>query len=52
MVTLRICRNTSANLLSSETFVIPIPVAWATSKSLLAARRENRVEGRTFRAES
>jgi hypothetical protein len=51
-VTHRICRNTSAHLLSSETFVIQIPAAWAVSKSLLAARRENRVAGRTFRAES
>jgi|SRR5271167_377645 hypothetical protein len=52
MLTRRICRNTSAHLLSSETFVIQIPIARAASKSLLAARRKNRVAGRTFRAES
>jgi hypothetical protein len=52
MVTRRMRRNTSAPLLSCETFVIQIPVARAASKSLLAARRENRVARRTFRAES
>jgi hypothetical protein len=50
--TCRICRNTSAHLLSFETFVIQIPVATAASKSLLAARQQKRVAGRTFRAES
>jgi hypothetical protein len=50
--TCRICRNTSAHLLSFETFVVQIPVATAASKDLLAARQENRVAGRTFRAES
>ena len=37
MGTCRICRNTSAHLLSFETFVVQIPVATATSKTLLAA---------------
>ncbi len=50
--TCRICRNISAHLLSFETFVVQIPVATAASKSLLAARQQNRVAGRTFRAES
>ena len=50
--TCRICGNTSAHLLSFETFVVQIPVATAASKNLLAARQENRVAGRTFRAES
>jgi hypothetical protein len=52
MATRRITKNTSARSLSSETFAIQIPVARATSKSLLAARQQNRVAGRTFRAES
>jgi hypothetical protein len=52
MATRRISSNTSARLLSSETFVIQIPVARAASKSLLAARQQNRVAGRTSRAES
>ena len=52
MATRRICRNTSAHWLSPETFVIQIPVARAASKSLLAARQQNRVAGRTSRAES
>ena len=50
--TCRICKKTSARLLSFETFVVQIPVATAASKSLLAARQQNRVAGRTFRAES
>jgi hypothetical protein len=50
--TCRICTKTSARLLSFETFVVPIPVATSASKSLLAARPQNRVAGRTFRAES
>jgi hypothetical protein len=37
MGTCRICRNTSAHLLSCETFVVQILVAPATSKTLLAA---------------
>jgi hypothetical protein len=37
MGTCRICRNTSVRLLSFETFVVQIPVATATSKTLLAA---------------
>ena len=52
MPTRRICRNISAYLLSSEVFVVQIPVATAASKRLLAARRQNRVAGRTLRAES
>ena len=52
MATRRISRNTSARLLSSETFVIQIPVARDASKCLLAARQQNRVAGRTFRTES
>jgi hypothetical protein len=48
----RICWNTSARVLSFETFVVQIRVASAASKSLLAAREQNRVAGRTFRAES
>jgi len=39
----RIHRNPSAHLLSSETFVTEIPVTTAAPKSLLAARRQNRV---------
>ncbi len=50
--TCRICRNTSARLLSFETFVVQIPVATAASKSLLAARQQNRAASRTLRAES
>jgi hypothetical protein len=50
--TCRICKKTSARLLSFKTFVVQIPVATAASKSLLAARPQNRVAGRTFRAES
>src|SRR5258708_30267865 len=41
--TCRICRNTSAHLLSFEEFVVQIPAAVAASKSLLAARQHNRV---------
>jgi len=52
MATRRICRNISAYLLSSEIFVVPIYAATAASKSLLAAGRQNRVAGKTFRAES
>jgi hypothetical protein len=52
MATGRICENTSAHLLSSETFIVQIPFATAASNSLLAARQQNRVPGRTFRAES
>jgi len=48
----RICRNTSAQLLSLETIVVPILVATTASKSLLAARQQTRVAGGTFRAES
>src|ERR1700675_1286325 len=47
----RICRNTSAHVLSFETFFVQIPVPRAASKSLLAVRQQNRVAGRTFRAE-
>jgi hypothetical protein len=50
--TCRICRNTSAHLLSFETFLVQIPVATAASKSLLAARRQNCLAGRTFQAAS
>jgi hypothetical protein len=50
--TCRICKNSSAHLLSFETFAVQIPVATAASKSWLAARQQNRVSGRTFRAES
>jgi hypothetical protein len=35
--------------LSSETFVIQIPVATAASKRLLVARRQDRVAVRAFR---
>ena len=48
----RICSNTSAYLLSSETFVVQVPVATAASKSLLAARQQDSVAGITLRAES
>jgi hypothetical protein len=50
--TCRICRNASGHLLSFETFVFQLPVATAASKSLLAIRQQNRVAGRSFRAES
>src|ERR1700675_1081254 len=50
--TRRICRNTSAHVLSFEAFVVQIPVATGASKSLPAARRQNRVAARTLRAES
>jgi hypothetical protein len=50
--TWRICRNTSAHLLSFETSAVQIPVATAASKSLLATRAQTRVAGRTFRAEA
>jgi hypothetical protein len=50
--TCRICRNTSAHLLSFETFGVQIPVATAASKRLLAPLQQNRVTSRTFRAES
>jgi hypothetical protein len=50
--TCRISTKTSARLLSFETFVVQIPVAMAASRSLLVARRQNHVAGRTFRAES
>jgi hypothetical protein len=49
--TYRICKNTSARLLSFETFVVQISVAPTASRSLLVARQQNRVAGRTFRAE-
>jgi len=49
--TCRIRGNTSAHLLSFETFAVKIPVATATSSSLLAARQQDTVAGRTFRAE-
>jgi hypothetical protein len=52
IATRRIRRNTSPHLLSSETWVIQILVARAASKSLLAARQQNRAARRTFRAES
>jgi hypothetical protein len=52
MATRRICRNTSTRSLSSETFVIQIPVVTATSKRLLAARQQNRAARIVFRAES
>ena len=52
MGTCRIGRNTSAQVLSFETFFVQIPDATAASKSLLAARQQTRVAGRTFRAES
>jgi hypothetical protein len=52
MATRRICRNTSTRSLSSEPFVIQIPVVTAASKRLLAARQQNRAAGRAFRAVS
>jgi hypothetical protein len=50
MATRRICRNTTPHLSFPETFVIQISVATATSKRLLAARRENCAAVRAFRA--
>ena len=50
--TCRICKKTSARLLSFETFIVQISVATTASRSLLAARQQTRVAGRTFRAES
>jgi ribosomal protein L37AE/L43A len=50
--TCRICKSTSAGLLSFETFVVQIPVAMTASRSLLVARHQNHVAGRTLRAES
>ena len=50
--TCRICKKTSARLLSFETLVVQIPVATDASKSLLAARQQSRMAGSTFRAES
>jgi hypothetical protein len=50
--TCRICKKALARLLSFETFVVQIPAATAASKRLLAACQQNRVAGRTFRAES
>lgn len=47
--TCRICKNASARLLSFETFVVQIPVVASASESLLVARQQNRVVGRTFR---
>ena len=40
--TCRICEKTSARLVSCEIFVVQIAVAMAASKSLLAARQQNR----------
>jgi hypothetical protein len=48
----RNCKNTSADFLSFETFVVQIPVAKLLSKSLQAARQRNRAASRTFWAES
>src|SRR5208282_2369093 len=48
----RISGNTSAHSLSSKALIVQIPLATPASRSLLAARRQNRVAGRTFRAES
>jgi hypothetical protein len=48
----RICRNTSAHVLSFATFFVQMRVPRAASKSLLAARQQTRVARRTFRAES
>ena len=50
--TCRIYRHGSAHLLSFERFVVQIPNPRAASKRLLAARHQNRVTSRTFRAES
>ena len=52
IATYRISRNTSAHVLSFEIFVVQIPVATRALKSLPAARRQNRVAARAFRAES
>jgi len=49
--TCRICKKTSAHLLSFATFVVQIPVTTA-AESLLAARHQNRLAVRAFRAES
>jgi hypothetical protein len=48
----RICRKTSAQLLSFETFAVQTPVAAVPSKKLLAARHQNRAPRGIFRAES
>jgi hypothetical protein len=48
----RNCKNTSADFLSFETFVVQIPVAKLASKSLQAARQRNRAASRAFWAES
>jgi hypothetical protein len=48
----RIRGNSSAYLLSFETFVVRVPVATAASKSLLAAGQQDSVARITFRAES
>ena len=47
----RICKKISAHLLSFATFVVQIPVTTA-AESLLAARHQNRLAVRAFRAES
>jgi hypothetical protein len=52
MGTYRICRKTSAHVLFSEPFVVQIPAATAVFRSLLAARQQNLVVGRTFRTVS
>jgi hypothetical protein len=52
VATCRICRNPLAHSLSFEEFVVQLPVATAASKRLLAARRQNRLARRTFRAAS
>lgn len=52
IATRRICRKTSAQFLSFETFVVQTPVATAASKSLLAARQQNRAPRGISRAES
>jgi hypothetical protein len=48
----RNCKNTSADSLSFETFVVQILVAKLASKSLQAARQRNRAASKTFWAES
>jgi hypothetical protein len=51
--TCRICENASARLLSFETSsVIQISIATTVSRSSLVERQQNRVTGRSFRAES
>jgi|SRR5579863_2681985 len=50
--TCRIRKKTLAHSLSFATFTFQIPVATAASKSLLAARHQNRLAVRAFRAES